>query len=107
MDVFSEALNAHVVSKDDDAADGEDVLSVELPNDGSERSINESSEAAGGVDVGLHFHPLVMVGGDEGGCIDIEGTHWWSSDGHELRRKVLLVITWQRVVCMMRIRADG
>ena len=82
MDVFSEALNAHVVSEADDAADGEDVFSVDLANDRLALSIDDPSEFAGGVYVGLHFRPLVMLGCDEGAYIDVKGVHWWSADGH-------------------------
>ena len=71
----------------------------------------------GGVNVDLHFHPLVvMLGGDEGGYIYVRefiggrlmAMMRTQSGQGGLRGKVLLVITsCQRVVWTRRICADG
>ena len=59
------------------------MFSINLTKDGLACSLDDPNEVAGGVDVGLHFHQLVMVGGDEGGYVNIEGVHWWSANGHD------------------------
>ena len=42
MDVFSDTLNVHEASETDGTADGEDMFSINLANDGSARSMSQA-----------------------------------------------------------------
>ena len=45
--------------------------------------VNVPIEVAGGVNISLHVHPLVMVRGDESGDGGTERIHWWTADVHD------------------------
>ena len=62
MKVFSETFDAHEASEAGDAANGDEVFSINVnAHDVSALHVDGPSEVAGGVNVRLHVHPLVMV----------------------------------------------
>ena len=82
--VFSKLFDAHEAREAGDAADGDEVFPVDVDAyDVSSLDVNGPSEVAGGVNIILHVHPLVMVRGDESEGRGGEGVHWWAVDVHD------------------------
>ena len=76
MKVFSETFDAHEASEAGDAANGDEVFPVHVDAyNMSALHVDIPSKVAGGVNVRLHVHPLVMVTGDKSGDRGAEGVH--------------------------------